>query len=143
MARHQTNEMQKVLHFDIGGLTVPRLKKGAPPSYRRHSGGQACVSVHDKTGRRREILLGPYDSHESKVEYQRVLALLKAYNGYYPFDDDLDRPNSTEGLTVDQIVLAWWKDAERRLGENSKELHQYKYALKHLRALYGSSLASE
>jgi hypothetical protein len=53
---------------------VPRTKKGAPPSYRRHSGGQACVTVRDKTGRRREILLGPFDSPESKAEYERVLA---------------------------------------------------------------------
>lgn len=66
---------------------MPHTKKGTPPSYRRHSGGQACVSVRDKTGQRREILLGPYSSPESKEEYERVLALLKVYHGYYPFDD--------------------------------------------------------
>jgi integrase len=121
---------------------VPRSKKGAPPSYRRHSGGQACVSVRDKTGRRREILLGPHDSDESKVEYQRVLALLKAYHGYYPFDDEPDGHKVAEGLTVDQVILAWWKDAERRYGTDSGELKHYKYALRHLRLLYGASPAN-
>jgi len=75
---------------------------------RRHSGGQAYVSVRDKTGRRREILLGPYDSPESQVESKRVLALLKAYHGYYPFAD-VEEPKNPEGLTVDQIILAWWR----------------------------------
>lgn len=122
---------------------MPRLKKGAPPSYRRHSGGQACVTVRDRSGRRREILLGPYDSAESKEEYERVLALLKVHRGCYPFDDDgVGVPKDVDGLTVDQVILAWWKDAERRLGECSKELKQYGYALRHLRALYGSTPAA-
>jgi integrase len=121
---------------------VPRSKKGAPPSYRRHSGGQACVTVCDKTGRRREILLGPYDSAESKIEYQRVLALLRAYHGYYPFYDE-EGLKGAEGLTVDQVVLAWWKEAECRYGADSPELKHYKYALRHLRLLYGSSPAEK
>jgi integrase len=122
---------------------VPRLKKGAPPSYRRHSGGQACVSVRDRSGRRREILLGPYDSDESKAEYQRVLALLKAYHGYYPFDDGPDALRAAGGLTVDEVVLAWWQDAERRRGADDLELKNYKHALRHLRALFATSAAGE
>jgi integrase len=135
--------MQKVLHSDPEVDPVPRLKKGAPPSYRRHSGGQACVSVRDRSGRRREILLGTYDSDESKAEYQRVLALLKAHHGYYPFDDDTDAPKAAGGLTVDEVVLAWWKYAERRYGADSLELKNYKHALRHLRTLFGTSPADE
>jgi len=120
---------------------VPRSKKGAPPSYRRHSGGQACVTVRDKTGRRREILLGPYDSPESRIGYLRILAMLKAYRGYYPFAD-VEGPKDIEGLTVDQVILAWWKDAERRYGADSAELKHYKYALRHLRALHGNAIAA-
>jgi hypothetical protein len=66
---------------------VPRSKKGAPPAYRFHSCGQARVTVRDQNGNRRDIMLGPWQSPDSKVEYQRVLALLKAHNGYYPFPD--------------------------------------------------------
>jgi hypothetical protein len=74
-----------------------------------------------------------------------VYWLLKVNHGYYPFPDGggRDRPNDTEGPTVDEVILAWWKDAERRLGENSKELKQYRYALKPLRALYDSSPAEQ
>jgi integrase len=121
---------------------VPRPKKGAPPAYRRHSGGQACVSVRDKTGRRREILLGVYDSPESKIEYQSILALLRAYRGYYPFAD-VEQPVPAGGLTVDQVILAWWKDAERRYGAESGELKHYKYALRHLRTLFATLPAEE
>jgi integrase len=121
---------------------MPRSKKGSPPSYRRHSGGQACVSVRDRTGRRREILLGRYDSPDSRHQYERVLAVLKVHHGYYPFENDAGGRNDTDGLTVDQVILEWWKDAERRLGEGSKELAQYRYALRYVRTLYGSSPAA-
>jgi hypothetical protein len=121
---------------------VPRPKKGAPPADRRHSGDQARVSVRDKTGRRREILLGACDSPESKIVYQSILALLRAYRGYYPFAD-VEQPVPAGGLTVDQVILAWWKDAERRYGAESSELKHYKYALRHLRTLFATLPAEE
>ena len=55
---------------------MPRTKSGTLPSYRRHSSGQARVTVRDATGKRRDILLGPWNSPESKTEYRRVLAEL-------------------------------------------------------------------
>ena len=42
---------------------MPRTKKGTPPSYRRHSSGQAVVTVRQTDGQRRDILLGPGDGH--------------------------------------------------------------------------------
>jgi hypothetical protein len=62
-------------------LQMARTKRGTPPSYRRHSSGQACVTVRASDGRRREILLGPWESPESKAEYARVLAELAANQG--------------------------------------------------------------
>ncbi len=98
---------------------MPRSKKGVPPAYRFHSSGQARVTVRDQQGNRRDIMLGPWNSPESKVEYEHVLALLKVHNGCYPLPD---AGNDGPGLTVDELILAWWTGAERRLG---KELKQY------------------
>jgi hypothetical protein len=49
------------------------------PSYRLHrQSGQAVVTVRTADGRRRDLLLGPYNSPGSKAEYERVLAELRA-----------------------------------------------------------------
>ncbi|HTK73829.1 MAG TPA: site-specific integrase, partial [Gemmataceae bacterium] len=50
------------------------------PTYRLHkSSGQAIVTLRDQVGNRRDFYLGPYDSPESKTEYNRVLAEHHAY----------------------------------------------------------------
>ena len=52
-------------------MTRPRNQV---PSYRRHKqSGQAIVTVN-LDGTRRDYLLGPYGSAESKQEYERILA---------------------------------------------------------------------
>ncbi len=106
---------------------MPRTKKGSPPSYRQHSSGQAVVTVRGRTGRRREILLGPWQSAESKAAYQRVLALLTLHNGCYPFPDEEAQPGAA--LSVGELILAWWKAAEARYGPASLELDNYRAAL--------------
>src|SRR6478736_1252156 len=63
------------------GPDVARTPRGTPPSYRRHSSGQACVTVRDPSGRRREVLLGKWDSPESKSEYARLIAESAAHQG--------------------------------------------------------------
>lgn len=63
---------------------MPRTKKGTPPSYRQHASGQAVVTVRTTSGNRRDILLGPWDTAESKAEYARVLGVLSAHGGRYP-----------------------------------------------------------
>ncbi len=119
---------------------MPRTPKGAPPTYRFHSSGQARVTVRDQRGDRRDLMLGVWQSPESRVEYQRVLAILKAHNGHYPFPD---QPADAEGLTVDEVLLAWWTDAEKRYGAASLELENYKGALRPLRQLFGSHPAAQ
>jgi hypothetical protein len=52
---------------------MPRTKKGTPPTYRQHSSGQAVVTVRDQAGRRRDILLGPWNTLHSHEEYRRIL----------------------------------------------------------------------
>ena len=57
---------------------MPR-PKNTFPTYRLHKqSGQAVTTVRLPDGRRRDVLLGRYQSPESKAEYQRVLAELSA-----------------------------------------------------------------
>jgi integrase len=120
---------------------MPRTKKGTPPSYRRHSSGQAVVTVRTTTGDRRDILLGPWDTPESREEYARVLILLNTHQGRYPCGEGKAAPLS--GLTVNEVLLAFWEYAKGHYGEDNKELVQYRYSLRPLRELYGTKLAGE
>src|SRR5262245_35612401 len=69
--------------FSIGGQ-MPRTKKGTPPSYRKHSSGQAIVTLPLGSGRRKDILLGPYGSPESHEEYERLLGEWRVNGGCVP-----------------------------------------------------------
>jgi hypothetical protein len=51
---------------------MPRPKKD--PSYRQHS-GQAIVTLPDGPGRRRDFLLGEFNSPASLEEYRRLINL--------------------------------------------------------------------
>ena len=73
---------------------MARTKRGTPPSYRRHSGGQACVTVRDHLGRRREVLLGRWGSSGSRAEYARVLRELNANQGRLPPGSATPRPTA-------------------------------------------------
>lgn len=121
---------------------MPRTKKGTPPSYRRHSSGQAAVTVKLADGRRHEILLGPHGSPESWDEYNRVMKLVAANGGFYPAANGTSRADpSTAGLSVNELILAFWRDAECRYGAENKELLQYRYSLRPLKELYGTESA--
>lgn len=121
---------------------MARTPRGTPPSYRRHSSGQACVTVRDLSGRRREILLGKWDSPESKTEYSRVIAEMAAnQGGVVRQRQDHVGPDD---LTVNALILAFWKHAEGHYGKprsksSTTELENLRDALRPLRALYGRS----
>src|SRR6516162_10288495 len=104
---------------------MPRTKKGTPPSYRRHSCGQAVVTVRLISGGRRDLLLGPWDSDASHEEYARILLVLRAHQGRFPDGT----ATQAAGQSVNEIILLWWKQAEAQRGADDKELHQYRYAL--------------
>jgi hypothetical protein len=88
---------------------MPRTKKGTPPSYRRHSSGQAVVTVRLTDGSRKDILLGPWDSKRSRDEYARILGLL---NGDQRLPATPAAPAPAEGLTVNELCLAYWRHVE-------------------------------
>jgi integrase len=122
---------------------MARTKRGTPPSYRRHSSGQACVTVRGPDGRRREILLGAWESAESKAEYARVLAELAAQQGRLPHQAP-GAPATTD-LSVNEVILAFWDHAEqhycREDGTPTGEADNYREALHPLKALYGHTTA--
>jgi integrase len=124
-----------------GQRTMPRTKRGTPPSYRRHSSGQACVTIRDATGRRREILLGPWNSTQSKTEYARVLAEL-ASNGGHLAGRGPGSLASHPDLSINELIVAFWRYAEEHYrrpdDQPTGELDNLRDALHPLRQLYGN-----
>ena len=81
------------------------------PAYRLHKqSGQAVVTLPDGLGRRRDVLLGKYGSPESRKEYARVLAEWEADGRRLP------EPVATSDITVNELVLAYWKHARHYYG---------------------------
>jgi integrase len=122
---------------------MPRTKKGTPPAYRRHTSGQARVTVRDPSapGGRRDILLGPWNSPESKAEYRRVLAELETTSGTAPPQAG---PQSND-LTINELLDSYyWPFAEKHYGTGPRgELSNMRDAVRFLRELYPHHLARE
>jgi integrase len=122
---------------------MPRTKAGTPPSYRRHASGQARVTVRDPSAPRgrRDILLGPYGSPESKAEYRRILAELDANNGTAA---PKDGPAASD-LTVNELLDGYyWPFAEQHYGTDPRgELANMRDAVRSLRELYEHTPAKD
>lgn len=113
-----------------------RLKKGAPPSYRRHkASGQAVVTIAD-----RDIYLGPYDSPSSRAKYARLIAE-HAVTGSVAGA----KPHVHE-TCVAEVLLAFWRFAQTwyvKNGEPTNEINAYRVLIKDVRAHYGDVPATE
>jgi integrase len=121
-----------------------RRRKGEPPRYRRHKqSGQAVVSLPLGLGTYKDVLLGPFDTPESRQEYVRILAEWES-NGRKASSV---LACSAEGPTVNEVILAFWKHAEQHYrrpdGTPTGELREYRSAFKPLRALYGHTAARD
>jgi integrase len=112
------------------------------PSYRLHrQSGQAVVTLPDGFGGRRDVLLGPHATPESRQEYLRVLAEWEANGRRLP-------PRGAEvcapDLTVNELAAAYWKhaaayyrfDGRKGIESNLRD------ALRILKALYGHTVAA-
>jgi integrase len=114
------------------------------PSYGRHKqSGQARVVLRDRlSGIRKEVLLGPYDSDESKAKYHRVVAEWQACHQSLAL-----AAGPAPGLTVDGLIVAFWPYAEQRYrhpsGTPTSEQKEYRYSLQPLQELYGSTPARD
>ena len=113
------------------------------PAYQRHSSGCARVRTYDANGKRIEIILpGAYNSDESKEEYGRVLAQLRAGNGNLP----AAKPSSD--LTVLELFTRFMRDHvepyyRREDGTPTGEQRNFIMSLRPLVRLFGRKLACE
>jgi integrase len=111
------------------------------PSYRLHKqSGQAIVTLADGLGNRRDVLLGKYGSAESRAEYARVLAEWEASGRR------LCRANATADISVNELILHYWRYAEgyyRKNGVPTSQLDRVRLALKPVKELYGHTLACD
>jgi len=102
---------------------IPRV-----PSYRRHSSGQARVTL-DGT----DHLIGPYKSAASHEAYRRLIA---------EWFENRSRPakSAQYPLSVNELILAYWKFATEYYGFNTCDRGDYyclRDALRILKQLYG------
>jgi integrase len=113
-------------------------KKASVPSYRKHKqSGQAIVTLSDGHGRRHDVLLGKYGTRGSWQEYARVLAEWEASGRR------LASPkHEPAGLSVNEVILAFWEHAKQRYSPSGRELDNFKLSLRPLRKLYGHTSAS-
>jgi integrase len=116
---------------------MPRLTRKLP-SYRLHKpSGQALVTLNG-----RDRYLGPWNSPESRAEYDRLIAeWLAAGRGTVKAQEAPDPGDPT----VVEVLAAFMRHAERHYaaepGERSDELKNMKDAVRPLRTLYGRTPA--
>lgn len=113
------------------------------PAYRLHKqSAQAVVTLSDPFGRRKDVLLGKYGTPQSKAEYARVLQEWEA-QGRKLATQAGPRPD----LTVAEFLARFWEHAEVYYGEGegklTRELLEYRMALRPVNFLYGIKLARE
>jgi integrase len=123
---------------------MPRPKNPVP-SYRLHKqSGQAIVTLN-LNGARKDVLLGRYDTPESKQEYERILAQLRAAAA--PALTPAGQTGSLPDLTVNEVLVAFMEHAERHYrhpdGRPTDEVYNFTLSLRTLRELYGHTLAAE
>ena len=115
------------------------------PSYRFHKGsGQAVVVLGGNS-----VYLGKWDSPDSRAAYERVVAEWLVQRRRCPAG-----PNGTQfpasaaaGMLINEMILDFWKHAKKHYrsqdGTPTRELDNLRDALRPLRKLYGSTVASE
>src|SRR5215813_8074713 len=85
------------------------------PSYRLHKqSGQAIVTLTDGLGNRRDVLLGRYETPESRTEYARVILEWETSGRRLPAKSaEIPAPPD---LSVNELALTYWKWAEAYYG---------------------------
>ncbi len=110
------------------------------PKYRLHKGsGQALVQID---GRR--IYLGKHGTEESRERYRRVVGEWLSNHRHTTQNRPEQQPG--EGLSINELLLAYWRFAERHYvkdGEPARELESMREALRPVRKLYGNTSARD
>jgi integrase len=105
------------------------------PTYRRHSSGQARVTLNGK-----DHLLGPYASKESREAYDRLVAEWLVHRGKIPTKAEEEK----QPLSVNELILAYWKFAVDYYGFEAGDrgdAYCLRDALRVVRSLYGGTVA--
>ncbi|HBE67302.1 MAG TPA: integrase [Planctomycetaceae bacterium] len=100
------------------------------PSYRKHSSGQARVTINGK-----DHLLGKYGTPESKQAYGRLIAEYSASGHPDSFG------KSSDALLFEDVLLAYLRYAKAYY-KNSSEFANFKLVVRPLAELYGNIPAS-
>ena len=115
-------------------------RRNRVPSYRLHKqSGQAVVTLSDGLGRRRDLLLGAFDSPASRTAYARVIGEWEVANRQLP-------PEKSELLSVNEVLLRYHEFAEgyyQKNGQPTSQLDRVRRSLRFVKNLYGLSPATE
>jgi integrase len=106
------------------------------PTYRLHKqSGQAIVTLTNDAGQRRDVLLGEYDSTESRTEYLRVVNEWETRGRRLPDRD------AAAGIRVNEVLEAFLNHAAQHYrrpdGTVTAELNGFKLSIRPVRQLYG------
>jgi len=138
LGKHGTPASREAYDRLVAEWRQAQLAAEAPPGdpkYVRHSSGQARVVIDGKTH-----YLGRHGSRESRAAYHRLIAEWRGNGCALPAGDDR--------LTVNDLVLAYWKHAQdyyRRADGTPVDgtLATLKMVLRHFRRLYGTTPAAD
>ncbi len=109
------------------------LSTGRIPKYRKHSSGQARVTING-----RDYLLGPHGTKTSKNEYDRVIAEFLASGRSPTFGIQQD------AYTVAMLIRDYLSHARSYYGtDEASDYHRIIPALKPVKALYAKSNAAD
>jgi integrase len=113
------------------------------PSYRRHKqSGQAVVTLRGLDGKRRDVLLGPWNSLESRQEYARLISEIKAAPAAA-----ISAASTPSDATIDEILVPYLKHADQYYrhpdGTQTGQAEQIRSAIRPLARLYGDTIARE
>jgi integrase len=109
---------------------MPR-PKSLKPSYCLHKpSGRAYVTIGGKCH-----YLGDYNTQASRDQYDMIVAEWIA-RGRVSVTSTPEDPS--RGVSVSQLIAGFWRHAQRYYGESSRELDNFRYAVKPLKRLYGN-----
>jgi integrase len=110
------------------------------PSYRKHSSGNAIVTLTDPSGQRRDVLLGTYGTPESRSLYDETVSRWVA-NGRRL--DDI----ASEGVSNSEVLLAYIEANQGRHEKGdrkaSSEFEHIKKVAGIVRKLFGTEPAEQ
>ena len=116
------------------------------PTYRQHSSGLAVVTLPDvATGRRRDFMLGEFNSPESRARYHELIAAWEQRGRRLP--DSPAAPTQARAVSVNEALELFYDDMQRRCrkpsGEPTGTAPDFAITIDYLRRLFGQMPLAE